>query len=319
MLPFDKCIFKIREANLLSSEIVKRVIEDKMQKITFSIVGFFIISTLSATQASNVASPQTQQSESSNPKTNIQTSSIGMDLLNIHSPLSEEQKARYDIMRLAGGYFELLDQKDQNDVMEQSFLIESIRNEIAHQKHEKSPSCFTSKTLQSPKVFGNSHIEAALSIVRVHSKHFSTLLSGVKFKFVGWGGRFIDKINRVEMLYAIDKMPVTSEWYAMMLFSYIEDINMHEERFGPYLATFPFSSEEYELRLMLADYRTLSTKETPQPAFIFNIGETIFSCYRELGSGLLKVFKKELFSDIIANINKRINQEKDEKNLKKVE
>jgi hypothetical protein len=241
-------------------------------------------------------------------KHNIQSSQTEIATVNTSSTLSEEQKTQYQIMNLAGGYFQVLDQKNEKDRVEQALLIENTRLESSNLKHEKRTPSFTSKTLESQKVFGNSHIEAALSIVRVHSKYFLTKLPGVKF--VGWGGRFMDKINRIEMLYAVDKMPITGELFAMLLFSVLEDINSHEERFGPYLAMFPLSSEDYELRLMLPDYRTQSTREDPKPAFIFNIGDTIFSCHREIGSGSLKVFKKQQFGDIIEQLKRELPKKK---------
>ncbi len=249
-----------------------------MNKIVFLITGFFI-SALTAMQADNTIG-------SNNNRT------ITPSVNNPSTP-SEE------LIELAGEYFEMCDQTREKDVTEQILLIESVRKERARQKLEKRPSSI-SKTLNSQKIFGDSHIEAALSIIRVHSKYFTTQLPGAKR--VGWGGKFIDKINRIEMLYSIDKMPINSELYSMLLFSFLEDINLHEERFGPYLATFPVSSEEYELRLMLADYQTLSTEKSPKLAFIFNIGDSIFFCHREMVSGCLKVFKQEQFNVIIDKV-----------------
>ena len=152
------------------------------------------------------------------------------------------------------------------------------------------------------KVFEDFHIEAALSIIRVHSRYFITKIPGAAL--IGWGGAFVDKINRIEMLYSIEKMPISSDFYAILLFSFLEDLNLHEERFGPYLATVPVSPDEYELRLVLPDYHTLSPKESPKAAFIFNIGDIIFICHREQTSKSLQVFKKERFSSIIDAINK---------------
>jgi hypothetical protein len=285
-----------------------------MHKIALLIAGSFMISTLTAPQVINGAGLSIGQSEPRNPKNSAKTPQPEMGSINLFSPPSKEKTAYYEIMNLSGGYWELLDPNNLKDVVEQSILIESIRHELAPKKSKKSPSPLAAKMLESQKVFGNSHIEAALSLFRVHSGHFASLLPEVKF--VGWGGRFVEKINRFEMLYAIDKMPITSELYAMLLFSFLEDINLHEERFAPYLATFPVTSEEYELRFMLPGYRTLSTKQDPQGAFIFNIGETICFCHREKESGSLKIFKKEQFGDIIKNINNKIAEEKNGKNPK---
>lgn len=275
-----------------------------------------MISALTVTQANNDLVSSSCQTESPSSKTGAEQPQPENKAINLFSPPSKEKTEYYKIMNLAGGYSELLDPNHLAAVTEQIALIESIRNEFAPKKCENNPSPLASKMLESQKVFGNSHIEAALSIVRVHSKHSLTLLPNVKF--VGWGGRFMDKINRFEMLYAIDKMPIANELYAMLLFGYLEDINLHEERFAPYLATFPFSPEEYELRFMLPGYRTLSTKEDPQPAFIFNIGETVCLCHREKESGCLKIFKKEQFGDIIERVNKKIAQEKEQKNSQEV-
>ena len=280
-----------------------------MYKIASLIVGSFVIPVLTAAQVNNEADQNSQQSESISPRTYVQTQQPEMCLITPFSTPSEAKTAHYEIMNLAGGYSELIDQSRLADVVEQSVFIESIRHELAPKKSEKRPSPLASKIPESEKVFGNSHTEAALSIVRVHSKHTPTLLPDVKF--VGWGGRFMDKIHRFEMLYSVDELPITSEQYAMLLFSYIEDINLHEERFAPYLATFPFSPEEYELRFMLPGYRISSTKENPQPVFIFNVGETVCTCHREKESGRLKIFKKELFNDIIKRVNEMIAQEKE--------
>jgi len=269
----------------------------------------FIIAILAATTG-NAEGLKNQETEPTNLKSCVkmeQPEATHPDTYN--SLLEELENCRNDTMKLAGGYFETLDPKNLDVVAEQVSLIESIRCETVHQNHDKRPSALTSKTLESKKVFGNSHIEAALYITRVHSKYFTTTIPGAEF--VGWGGKFMDKINRVDMLYAIKEMPITSEIYALLLSGCFEDINLHEEMFGPYLAMFPVSSEEYELRFMLPDYQTLSSKEVPKPAFIFNIGETIFFCHRETESKSLKVFKKERYSEIIEPILKKIDQEKE--------
>lgn len=281
-----------------------------MHKIAFLIAGSFMGS-LTATQVCHATSSNSQHSEPLNPKIYIQTPKPETESFNLYSPLSEKKTAHYEIMNLAGGYSELMDESHMSAVVEQKIFIESTRHEFSPKKSEKRPSPVASKISESKKAFGNSHTDAALSIIRVHSNYLTTMLP--KAKFVEWGGRFMNKINRFEMLYAFEDIPITDEIYAMLLFSFLEDLNLHEERFAPYLATFPVSSEEYELRFMLPGYRTLSTKETPQLVFIFNIGEIVCFCHREKESGFLRVFKKEQFGDIIERVKKKIAEEKEEK------
>ncbi len=212
--------------------------------------------------------------------------------------LTKEQQAQLEIMQLAGGYFQIFDEKNQNAATEQSQLIEAIRSQMSSEKPKKKAS-----SLISSRFYGDSHIAAALSLVRVHGKHFINKVPASKL--VGWGGNFQNKINRLEMLYSIDKIPVDGEFFTLLLFSYLEDISLHEERFGPYLVSFPFTPDEYELRIMLADYQTLSSIEHPKASLIFNIGDTVFFCHREERSKALKVYKKEHLSDLLKSIKER--------------
>ena len=83
---------------------------------------------------------------------------------------SQEQQFQYDLMGSAGGYFQVPDLKDQEAVMEQTYLIEmKTRLEITNRKLKKESSSSTSKAPESKKAFGDSHVDAALSIIPFRS------------------------------------------------------------------------------------------------------------------------------------------------------
>jgi len=226
--------------------------------------------------------------------------------------LLEEEKAKYEIMRSCGGYFEVPDPEDQNASLEQNFLIEILARPSAasHSNKSKVLTPSRAKPSDSVKIF-NDHIEAAMSIFRVHSKFFMELVP--ESRMIGYGGKFIDKIQRLEMVFSSKKVPFNEGLYAMMLFSLLEDINDHKERFGTHLAKFPVTSEEYELRIMLPDYQVLSLPENPKLAFIFNIGDTIFLCHRETVSKRLRIYTKMNFGDVINTVNQKIKLETEQK------
>jgi hypothetical protein len=218
--------------------------------------------------------------------------------------LSEEQEARYKIMRLAGEYLEITDLANQEAMVEQHSLIESSTRPNTNLWN--GPKVYTTlrpKKENLKKIFDD-HIQAAQSIIRVHGKMFLTKIPEVKL--IAAGGRFVDKIHRINMIYSSEKVRFDEEFYAIMLFSYLEDLNNHEERFRPYLSNFPLTSENYELRIMLPDYKTVSSKESPKPAFIFNIGDTVYLCHRENQSKQLQIYKRVEFGKIIENINHKI-------------
>ena len=218
--------------------------------------------------------------------------------------LSEEQKAKYSIMRSCGGCFDVPDPEDQNASLEQTFLIELFaRPSTSHEEKSKVSTPSKAKPQDSMKIFDD-HIEAVMSIFQVHSKYFMETIP--ESKMIGYGGKFIDKIQRIEMSYSSKKASFNEELYAMMLFSFLEDLNNHRERFGSHLATFPVTSKEYELRIMLPDYQTLSSSENPKLAFIFNIGDTIFLSHRESASKRLRIYTKMDFGDVIDTVNQKI-------------
>ena len=123
----------------------------------------------------------------------------------------------------------------------------------------------------------------------------------------------MDKIRRIEMVYSSKVIPFDADLYAMMLFGMLEDLNNHKSRFEPYLAKFPVTSEEYELRIMLPAYEELSSTENPKLAFIFNIGDTIFLAHREETSKSLRVYKEVNFGEVIDKVHEKSELEKDKK------
>ncbi len=281
-----------------------------MNKSTFSLALISSITILFSGCRSDLKNTPSDITNDSSDKKNHHHTITNTPTPNNTATFSEEQNAKESIMSLVGEYFEVPDPEDQNATLEQTFLIELFARPGTSETKIKVITPSHANPLDSEKNFKN-HIEAAQSIFRVHSNYFTELLP--ELKMIGYGGKFMDKIQRIDVLYVSKKASFNEELYAMMLFSFLQDLNNHKERFSPYFAKFPVTAEEYELRIMLPEYQTLSPAEDPQLAFMFNIGDTIFLCHRETISKRLKIYKKMEFSDVIDAVNQKIKRLEDER------
>lgn len=131
------------------------------------------------------------------------------------------------------------------------------------------------------------------------------LVTNYNFKVFGLGGGLLEKINSLELTIETPVCLNLNEArgvFTLILNDWIQRVNK-DEKARSFFKNYPMTAENFELRIILGNFDTLSNKEEEKLALVFNDGDKFVYCYRDGETKSLEPLSSESYKDALKILN----------------